>query len=240
MRRKIDTATMAFHNARRQRVRLANPCLFSGFFHSLVKEMVVDATCRMRIPSLVLWAVVGMCVSDVRGQDPRPSVAEIRRGVVYIKSFIPNVGTGVGTGFLVDKTGVIYTNRHVIESGNRSHRDSVIMVGVPSRDDLERLDYFPRRYCRADAAATGGMGPLRGNDQPGAKGSQHFVSGEVVASGKLKHDRDNLVCWVFGHDSDPRNHRDQFVGLLDDLRVYCRILSQAGVQRLAGVVEIAQ
>ena len=82
---------------------------------------------------------------------PRPvpqgrlQIGEARRGVVYIKSFIPKVGTGVGTGFLVDASGLVYTNRHVIESGHRSHRDSVILVGVASKADPEKLDYFRAR-----------------------------------------------------------------------------------------------
>ena len=91
---------------------------------------------------LGLLTVFGFCVAQVSGQNADFSIPQARRSVVYIKSFIPNVGTGVGTGFLVDEAGLIYTNRHVIESGGRSHRDSVIVVGVPSQADPDKLDYF--------------------------------------------------------------------------------------------------
>lgn len=102
----------------------------------------MNTTCRVWLGLLT----VVLCVADeVGGQNGEFQVEKARRGVVYIKSFIPNVGTGVGTGFLVDDSGLVYTNRHVIESGNRSHRNSVIVVGVASKDDPEKLDYFPAK-----------------------------------------------------------------------------------------------
>ncbi|MHB8956355.1 MAG: trypsin-like peptidase domain-containing protein [Pirellulaceae bacterium] len=102
----------------------------------------MNAACRMW---LGLLTVLLCGAGDVYSQNGEFRVEKARRGVVYIKSFIPNVGTGVGTGFLVDESGLIYTNRHVIESGNRSHRNSVIVVGVASKEDPEKLDYFPAK-----------------------------------------------------------------------------------------------
>ncbi|HUT90026.1 MAG TPA: trypsin-like peptidase domain-containing protein [Thermoguttaceae bacterium] len=102
----------------------------------------MNAACRAW---LGLLTVLLFGARDVYGQGGGFQVGKARRGVVYIKSFIPMVGTGVGTGFLVDESGLIYTNRHVIESGNRSHRNSVIVVGVASKKDPEKLDYFPAK-----------------------------------------------------------------------------------------------
>ena len=99
----------------------------------------MSATCRVW---LGLLTVLLGAAPDVYGQNGEFKVETARRGVVYIKSFIPHVGTGTGTGFLVDESGLVYTNRHVIESGNRSHRNSVIVVGVASKEDPEKLDYF--------------------------------------------------------------------------------------------------
>lgn len=99
----------------------------------------MNAACRVLFG---LWTVLLCGAGDVYSQNGEFKVEKARRGVVYIQSFIPNVGTGVGTGFLVDESGLIYTNRHVIESGNRSHRNSVIVVGIASKDNPEKLDYF--------------------------------------------------------------------------------------------------
>jgi S1-C subfamily serine protease len=100
-----------------------------------------------RIPLACTVALTSLFCSEGLAQQATFKVSELRRGVVYIKSFIPNVGTGVGTGFLVDDKGLIYTNRHVIESGNRSHKKSVIVVGVASKDDPDKLDYFQAKVA---------------------------------------------------------------------------------------------
>ena len=99
----------------------------------------MNSTCRLWP---VMLTVLLLCSQGLLAQTEGLQISQVRRGVVYIKSFIPKVGAGVGTGFLVDETGLIYTNRHVIESGRRSHRNSVILVGVASRADPEKLDYF--------------------------------------------------------------------------------------------------
>ncbi|MBW3596912.1 MAG: trypsin-like peptidase domain-containing protein [Planctomycetes bacterium] len=110
---------------------------------SAANEVQMGATYRIWWACLGILGIGAIGLDNATAQSEGLSVAQARRSVVFIKSHIPTVGTGVGTGFLVNDAGLIYTNRHVIESGNRSHRNSVIVVGVPSQEDPEKLDYFP-------------------------------------------------------------------------------------------------
>jgi hypothetical protein len=60
-----------------------------------------------------------------------------------------------------------------------------------------------------------------------------YKNGEAVASGKHE-GRDGKV-WAFGHSSDLESHRDSLCGLLDDLRIYKRLLKAEEIAKLAGV-----
>jgi hypothetical protein len=62
-----------------------------------------------------------------------------------------------------------------------------------------------------------------------------YRDGVEVASGKMDASRDKGV-WVFGHNQDSRNHQDSFVGILDDVRVYRRLLTPDEAVLLAGAV----
>ena len=59
-----------------------------------------------------------------------------------------------------------------------------------------------------------------------------YRDGDEVASGEITKDRDP-TRWAFGHNVDVANHGDSFNGLLDDLRVYRRILTAAEAAKLA-------
>jgi mono/diheme cytochrome c family protein len=65
-----------------------------------------------------------------------------------------------------------------------------------------------------------------------------YRDGDEVASGKIEAERERGL-WVLGHNADPRNHGDTLNGLLDDVRVYKRILTPEDVAKLAryGVAE---
>ncbi len=66
-----------------------------------------------------------------------------RQGVVYIRNHIPGLPPVTGTGFLVSKDGVVYTNRHVIHPfENMPTNNRTILVAVPSVKDPEELEYF--------------------------------------------------------------------------------------------------
>ncbi len=63
-----------------------------------------------------------------------------------------------------------------------------------------------------------------------------YRDGNEVASGRFEAARET-GRWVFGHNQDPGNHNDSFNGLLDDVRVYKRILTADEVAQLAGTSE---
>ena len=47
------------------------------------------------------------------------------------------------------------------------------------------------------------------------------------------------TAWGFGHHSDPAFHQDSWNGLIDDLRIYNRLLLPEAVQELLVVTEPA-
>ena len=59
-----------------------------------------------------------------------------------------------------------------------------------------------------------------------------YHNGRLVASGVF-HDNPIRQAWVFGHNRDLGNHNESLNGLLDDLRVYDRILATSEIQTLA-------
>ena len=81
------------------------------------------------------------------------NITEVRKSVVYIKRMSnTNVPLGSGSGFLVGANGLIYTNRHVIEHPQAHPASTWLLVGVPSRNNPDRLDYFKAAvaFCAQD------------------------------------------------------------------------------------------
>jgi serine protease Do len=70
------------------------------------------------------------------------NLPEARKSVVFIKAFLPGLPAATGSGFLVSKDGLLYTNRHVIQprAGVATGR---LLVGVPSAKDPDVLEHFP-------------------------------------------------------------------------------------------------
>lgn len=104
--------------------------------------------CRRRIKPIAIHAGVTIfvllvvCLGRTADAESNFNVAQVRRGVVFIKRVTPRIASGTGSGFLVNKDGLIYTNRHVIEPATEPLPGTVIYVGVASAADPDELDYF--------------------------------------------------------------------------------------------------
>ncbi|MEQ8209820.1 MAG: LamG domain-containing protein [Lacipirellulaceae bacterium] len=63
-----------------------------------------------------------------------------------------------------------------------------------------------------------------------------YRNGSEVVSGTFN---DALPSgnWVFGHQGDPSNHNDSLNGLLDDIRIYDRLLLESEISNLAAIPE---
>lgn len=61
-----------------------------------------------------------------------------------------------------------------------------------------------------------------------------YRNGFEVASGKITKEPDG-GRWTVGHNQDPRNHGDTLNGIIDELRIYKRVLAPQEVERLASI-----
>lgn len=97
-------------------------------------------------PSLALRSALLACLclagAETALQAGNFNVAQARKSVVFIRRISPGRETALGSGFLVSPDGLIYTSRHVIESADRTAQGTLIVVGVPSADDPDDLDWY--------------------------------------------------------------------------------------------------
>lgn len=114
---------------------------------------------NLRLPPRAMFCAVAMlcaaltlaaaCAAAEAGANF--NVAEARKSVVFIRRITPGRETTLGSGFLVSADGLIYTSRHVIEPADPTAKGTLILVGVPSHDDPDDLDWFPAAVASVPA-----------------------------------------------------------------------------------------
>jgi S1-C subfamily serine protease len=95
--------------------------------------------------ALTVGIVVALTTDTAAAQTQAGEKFDIkknREGVVLIKTFTPGFPPAIGTGFVVSKDGLIYTNRHVVEPPDATVKGTVVMVAVPSGKNLDEFTYY--------------------------------------------------------------------------------------------------
>ncbi len=90
----------------------------------------------------ILASTLSLSAAASAQSQTKFNLPKVRKGVVYIQRISAGTGTVTGSGFIVHKDGLVFTNQHVVVAEQKLATPPVLIVGVPSPKDPDTLRYF--------------------------------------------------------------------------------------------------
>ena len=118
------------------------------------------------------WAVLGLACATAAAYAV-PDIAVIERGVVRVITETRD-GVGAGTGFIINDTGLVATNHHVVDGGNQFY---VHVSGSRTHIEARLLESYPDLDLALLQARGLSGEPVTLSTAPPAKGADVFALG---------------------------------------------------------------